>query len=85
MFYVFIRKDTAEVRGLAFEARFKFKPKVMAEWQRRLSPADYARVFGPPTRFEPDGILDIYLVAYGGVVNSKRRLQATALRVDVAA
>ena len=79
MFHVFIRKDSAEVTGLDFEARFKFAPKVMAEWRRRLSPADYARVLGPPTRFEPDGIPDMVKALYGGILNKPEDATAYAL------
>jgi hypothetical protein len=70
MFHVFIRKDTAEVTGLNFEARMKFAPKIMDQWQRRMSAVDYSRVFGPPTQFEPDGIPDLVPALYGGIVNT---------------
>ena len=36
-------------------------------------------MFGPPTRFEPNGILDLYLVAYGGVLNTPADAAAYAL------
>jgi len=66
---MFFRKDTAEVIGIRTDARFKTAPAKKTYWLQYMNEEDYQRVFGPPTRFEPDGVHDIYLVAYGGLIN----------------
>jgi hypothetical protein len=68
MTHMFLRKDTAEVVGIMTHARMS-PAGGWDYWSKYMTPEDYERVFGPPTRFEPEGILDIYFAAYGGLIN----------------
>jgi hypothetical protein len=70
MSHVFIRKDSAEVIGILSEARIILTEEKKSFWSKSMSKIEYERIFGPPTRFEPNGILDIYYALYGGLVNN---------------
>ncbi len=68
MSYAFFRKDSAEVTGIMSVARLI--PRGGKDyWSKYMSDADYDRVFGPQTEFEPDGIHELYFAAYGGLIN----------------
>jgi hypothetical protein len=68
MTYAFFRKDSAEVTGIMSVARMI--PRGGKDyWSKYMSDTDYDRVFGPQTQFEPQGILDFYFAAYGGLIN----------------
>ncbi len=68
MTHMFFRKDTAEVAGIMTHARF-IPAGGWDYWSKYMIPEEYERVFGPATRFEREGILDIYFAAYGGLIN----------------
>ena len=68
MCHMFFQKKTAEVTGITCHARMI--PSKDVDWSMYMTPEQYQRVFGPPTIFEPDGILDIWFAVYGGMVNT---------------
>lgn len=67
---MFFRKDTAEVIGIGSHGRLPTTADKKAYWLQYMSQAEYDRVFGPPTRFEPNGIHEIYLALGGGLINT---------------
>ena len=69
MCHAFIRKDSAEVTGIGCDGREILMETEKAYWSGFMTKADYERVFGPRTLFEPDGIMDIIYAAYGGLIN----------------
>ncbi len=69
MFYVFIRKDSAEVVGMDFAGRRILSEEQKAYWKKFMTPDQYASVFGPLRHFERNGIRDIIFAAYGGLIN----------------
>jgi hypothetical protein len=69
MCHAFIRKDSAEVTGIGCDGREILTETEKAYWSGFMTKADYERVFGPRTLFEPEGIMDIIYAAYGGLIN----------------
>ena len=72
--YIFIRKDTAEVVGIGSDARMILNENEKKKWAKTFSPADYDRIFGPRTRFEPGGEtfaanMLMNNALYGGLIN----------------
>lgn len=68
--YIIIKKNTAEVIGIGSDARMIPNE----EEKKTLSPADYDRIFGPRTRFEPGGEafarhMLMNKALYGGLIN----------------
>lgn len=72
--FVFIKKASAEVIGLGSDARMIPTEAEKKEWSRTMTPAQYAAIFGPRTRFEPGGSsfkinMAMYKALYGGLIN----------------
>ncbi len=69
MSYMIFKKDSAQVIGILSEGRMAITDAEAAQWHKIMTPEQFAGVFGPPTHFEANGILDIYFALYGGLVN----------------
>jgi hypothetical protein len=69
MCHLFIRKDSAEVTGIGCDGRQILTKNQKNYWSSFMTKADYARIFGPATQFEPNGITDFIYAAYGGLIN----------------
>ena len=69
MCHAFINKGSAEVLGLGCDGRMILTDEQKIYWSKFMTKAQYDATFGPAVRFEPEGIRDIVLAAYGGVIN----------------
>ena len=81
--YIFIRKDTAEVVGIGSDARMIPSDDEKKKWAETFNPAEYDRIFGPRTRFEPGGEtfaanMLMNLALYGGLINQPENAMAYA-------
>ena len=73
-FWVFIRKDTAEVVGIGFDANPIRTPQNIARLQAYASPEQIAWLQAPRSQWEPGGAefvkhMEMNLALYGGLIN----------------
>ena len=68
MCHAFFRKSDAAVTGINCEARVAPTAEEDRHWRATFSQAEYDRIFGPPTWFEPVGIHPVWAALYHGIV-----------------